>query len=347
MSKYSVIIPVFNVEDFLPRAIESVLRQEDFHGDMELILVDDGSTDSSGQICDDFARRHAWAQVIHQPNRGLSAARNAGLDRATGEYVVFLDADDWFDARAFSFFENVLSSEGVDLLGFSHVRHLSTGVEIAAPLAYAAGKKVFVADILADNYFSPVVWGYVYKRSFLESGKLRFIEGILHEDEDFTSRVLCLAKTGYFTRFAGYHYFQRENSTMTRTDPGHIQRRVSSYLVVLEKLVEFQAGFSKASAQWIFLEHRLCAISYSVFRRLVFSTLDYSLARGFFHRLQRAGLLPLRKVPLRKVFWRPYYGCYRLLTKLHLPFWSFRLIYSFTIRVSDLQKRMLSSNKNG
>ncbi|MDR0535807.1 MAG: glycosyltransferase [Puniceicoccales bacterium] len=338
MSKYSVIIPVFNVADFLPRAIKSVLSQED--GDMELILVDDGSTDASGMICDDFAKRHACVHVVHQKNGGPSIARNAGLDRATGDYVVFLDGDDWFDSHTFCDFEKNPALRDADILGFSHVRHFSDGREVPSFLPYALEKAVPLADVIASNYFFPSVCLYVYKREFLEANGLRFVEGIFHEDVDFISRVLCLAKTGCFTRFAAYHYFQRENSTMTRMDPGHIQRRISSYLVVLEKLVEFQAGFSKASAQWIHLEHRLREISYYVFRHLVFSTLDYSLARGFFHRLKRAGHLPLRKG-----FWEPRYGFYRLLTKLHLPFWSLRLIYRFIVRTSDFRKRMVSSDK--
>ena len=93
----SVIIPVFNVRPYLAKALESVIRQTYSH--LEIIVVDDGSTDGSGDICDEFAARDERIKVIHQENRGLSAARNAGLDRAAGEYIAFLDSDDAWRGR--------------------------------------------------------------------------------------------------------------------------------------------------------------------------------------------------------------------------------------------------------
>ena len=91
--KLSIIIPAYNVEQTLERCVESVLRQK--FRDYQLILVDDGSTDGSGRICDELAKRDHRIQTIHQPNKGLSAARNAGIKRAKGEYITFIDSDDY------------------------------------------------------------------------------------------------------------------------------------------------------------------------------------------------------------------------------------------------------------
>ena len=96
MCKFSVIVPVYKVETYLPRCIESILNQT--VTDFELILIDDGSPDCSGEICDAYAAKDSRIRVIHQKNGGVSKARNAGLDIAQGEYIVFVDSDDWVDA---------------------------------------------------------------------------------------------------------------------------------------------------------------------------------------------------------------------------------------------------------
>ena len=95
----SVIVPVYNVETYLPRCVDSILQQS--YENMEVILVDDGSQDGSGKICDEYAARDSRVKVIHKENGGLSSARNAGLDTAAGEYLTFVDSDDWIEPDAY------------------------------------------------------------------------------------------------------------------------------------------------------------------------------------------------------------------------------------------------------
>ena len=102
----SVIVPIYDVESYLPKCVESVLRQT--YTNLEIILVDDGSPDNSGKICDDFAARDPRVRVIHKENGGLSSARNAGLDAAHGEYITFLDSDDWIAEDAYEHLLSVL-----------------------------------------------------------------------------------------------------------------------------------------------------------------------------------------------------------------------------------------------
>ena len=106
MPKISVIIPVYDTEEFLSRCLDSVLCQT--HRDLEVILIDDGSTDASGALCDEYAEKDTRIQVIHQENSGSSAARNTGLEAACGDYIGFVDSDDWLEPDMYAYLLDLL-----------------------------------------------------------------------------------------------------------------------------------------------------------------------------------------------------------------------------------------------
>ena len=130
----SVIIPVYNVRPFLEEALDSVLNQT--YKNLEIIIIDDGSTDGSGEICDEYAGRDNRIQVIHQDNGGLSAARNAGLDVMTGDLVAFLDPDDAYVDSFIETLVNAMAAEDVDLVICGCTVHYTTG-----PLSYPGSGK--------------------------------------------------------------------------------------------------------------------------------------------------------------------------------------------------------------
>ena len=113
----TVVIPVYNVEKYLKRCIESILIQE--WKNYDILLVDDGSTDNSPQICDDYAKAYDFISVIHKKNGGLSAARNTGISHAEGEYVYFPDSDDWIEPDTFIALAEVLESQDFDIISFN------------------------------------------------------------------------------------------------------------------------------------------------------------------------------------------------------------------------------------
>ena len=117
----SVIIPVYNVESYLEEALDSVLNQS--YDNLEIIIIDDGSTDSSGQICDNYEKKDERVYVIHQEHRGLSAARNTGLDIMTGEAVAFLDSDDAFNQDFIKVLADIMEKENVDVVVCNHTVH--------------------------------------------------------------------------------------------------------------------------------------------------------------------------------------------------------------------------------
>ena len=117
MLKYSVIIPVYNVENYLPRCLDSLLAQN--YADLEILLIDNGSKDQSGQICEDYATKFSNITAYHIPNKGVGSARNFGLAKAKGEFICFVDADDYLEGNLFSDVESQLDSQ-LDLLLFSY-----------------------------------------------------------------------------------------------------------------------------------------------------------------------------------------------------------------------------------
>ena len=219
MKTISVIIPVYNVESYLKQCVESVLQQTYPH--LEIILVDDGSPDNCPAICDEYAQKDARVKVLHKKNGGLSSARNAGMDVATGEYICFFDSDDFIEndmleKMLFAMEEN---DKEVCICGYS--------VDVYNELGEVVSKKDVMPpyssmdkQLSLDEYeyvlgICGYAWNKLYKRQFLQKHNLRFEEGIsLVEDLLFNSAELnCDAKV-CFISYAGYHYIQRKRETL-------------------------------------------------------------------------------------------------------------------------------------
>lgn len=217
MTHFSIIIPVYNVEAYLRQCLDSVLGQT--YGDFEAMCVNDGSTDGSLAILEEYAARDSRIRIISQPNRGLSAARNAGLLKATGEYILFLDSDDWLEQNALEVLSTNLASE--DMLCFGGRRYDETNgsYRLADTLpctTYATGMDYYDANALAPRDFAFVcVVLRCYRRQFLIENQLNFKEGILHEDNLFTPQACLHAHTVKVIDNILYNYRIRKGSIMT------------------------------------------------------------------------------------------------------------------------------------
>lgn len=212
---FSVIVPVYKVEASLPECVRSLTGQT--YGDIEIILVDDGSPDGCPALCDAFARQDGRIRVIHQPNGGLSRARNAGLAAAAGEYVMFVDGDDRITtdacARLLPFAQagfDILIGDGVCVgadirLSHGYTRQRLSGAAYLK-LALRSGSMPMEAVL------------YVYRRDFLLEKGLRFKAGITHEDEEFTPRAFLAARQVAESGVCFYRYILRPDSITTGTD---------------------------------------------------------------------------------------------------------------------------------
>ncbi len=216
--KFSVIIPVYNVKDYLCQCVDSVLAQT--YTNYEVLLVDDGSTDGSSALCDSYSDR---ARVFHKPNGGLSDARNYGIDRAQGEFLVFVDSDDWIAPDALENMNRALDSRA-DMLVTTLIEYFendkSQRVNDRELMNYVNSHKMDKSDVIDwACRCSKNTWTaqkYVVSSDFVEKNRLRFAKGRLHEDVDWTARCFYVAETfAFMDQPWYYHRLNRADSIMS------------------------------------------------------------------------------------------------------------------------------------
>ncbi|WP_247951624.1 glycosyltransferase family 2 protein [Streptococcus oralis] len=226
--KYSVIIPVYNVEKYLKRCIDSIVIQE--YKDLEILLIDNGSSDGSGLICDNYADKNSQITAYHIPNDGVGAARNFGLLKAQGEFVYFVDADDYLVGNLFADMENKLHSK-VDLLVFSYhhsmekkLTELKRTTNIL-PYNGIIDKDTFIV-LFKELFLTAMmytVWNKIYRRDFLAEHHLTFSEHELGEDVRFNLKVYDLVENLILSTNYYYVYISgRKGSAMRKYNPQRI-----------------------------------------------------------------------------------------------------------------------------
>lgn len=189
----TVIIPVYNVARFVKSAIRSVMAQP-CRDQMEIIVVDDGSTDDSGKICDEVAKEGSNVKVIHQENKGVAATRNYAVSIAQGKYCAFLDADDWWDK---DFFDadlcRELSENEIDIYGFSY-RAISSDI-VFYNRFHVETKTEYYTEYQTGRFFYYPFWAFIYRKAFLQENDLEEFLVKINEDSTFTERCFCVAKS--------------------------------------------------------------------------------------------------------------------------------------------------------
>lgn len=228
MTKLSIIIPVYNTEQFLHKCLSSCVDQ--LEEGVEIIIVNDGSPDNSQTIIDYYCGNYSNVSTITQQNQGQSVARNTGLESAKGDYVWFIDSDDWIEPGAFQkIIHHISDDKDLDLLTIRRVG--SASEEKNNFQGVSSGKQI----LLSGNFEHGTVF-YVYKRSFLNEFSLRFKPGIYHEDSEFTPRLLYYAKRCISINTPLYNVTINTNSTTRTINP----KRSYDLVVVVRSLWDFR-----------------------------------------------------------------------------------------------------------
>lgn len=234
MDLISVIVPVYNVEAYLDRCVSSIVNQS--HKNLEIILVDDGSPDGCPALCDEWAARDERIHVLHKENGGLSDARNAGMGAAHGEYISFIDGDDWIEPRFFEILQHELEAQNADVAAVQY-RLCWEGDACERQSAY---EHVTVYDrqtamrLLIQNQIKQVVWNKLYRSAQIRD--IPFEKGKVHEDEFWTYQVIGRIERFAAIDYIGYDYFQRAGSIMgaayspKRLDAVEAKTRRQAYL---------------------------------------------------------------------------------------------------------------------
>ena len=216
MKKISVIVPIYNSEKYLHRCINSIISQT--YKNLEIILVDDGSTDNSGMICDQLATQDERIRVFHKKNGGLSSARNLGIEVASGDYIAFVDSDDWLADDIYEYCIDLAEKNNCDVIDYNveftngNGTKKAFGTEIKYDIEIIEGKEI-LRDYLMKGQTEKApftVWRKLYKRHLFET--IRFPEGKINEDIVLNYKILKRCNKIACTNKVGYYYFQSEES---------------------------------------------------------------------------------------------------------------------------------------
>lgn len=262
----SVIIPVYNVERYLCRALDSLLAQT--HKDWEAVLVDDGCTDHSGRIADEYALRDHRFKVLHQANRGVSAARNAALRQATGKYLLFLDPDDFLHPQLMELCLRAAEKEDADMVTFTYHHYYRTINKVRHFLHLPDSRPSFkkyhdISYVTTDNIFDYATeyshpqdidrrWAVKHCQPCFRMyradavGKIPFIEGIRFEDFPWWSEVLLHVGRCAILNLPLYYYYPNPKSFLLSSDTNSLADNLERSIVAAEKIYENAPADKKA-----------------------------------------------------------------------------------------------------
>ncbi len=258
VKKLSIIVPVYNAEKWLHRCVDSLLNQNLPREDYEIILVDDGSPDGSPIICDEYQAAHAGlVRVIHQPNSGVSMARNAGLDAAVGEYVMFVDADDYIEPNCLHKIVGQVYKSNAEVLFYKHrvITEHSERIDNSVPVG------ITEKDICTGEYYMlnggdvGSIWRGLYLRKLIEKLNLRFYPNITHQDVLFNFQIMPIVERIAFCDVLVYDYIY-EGESLTRTKSVEkIKYNIYNDFVVAAEIKNYIGKLSSAKMRDFYEKH--------------------------------------------------------------------------------------------
>lgn len=239
----TIVIPVYNVSQYVEKCVRSCYKQNVSNSKFEIIIINDGSTDDSLEICEKLKKEYRELKIISQKNKGLSGARNTGLRNANGKYVWFVDSDDWIEEDCLTVLFEQLKWHDVDLFWMGHdviYKGISNRKYIPNKMDNPiTGEELFVKHL--NNLF--YIWKFIFKKEFLINNNLEFYEGILYEDLEFTPRALLTAKSCYTIPHSFYNYLMRSGSIINNISTRNIEHR----FFILNRLNQFEATNKRTS----------------------------------------------------------------------------------------------------
>ncbi len=252
MPAISVIVPIYDVEEYLPKCLKSLICQS--YTDIEILLIDDGSSDSSSQICDTFAAADSRVKVFHTSNKGISAARNLGIEKAKGDYLMFVDGDDWVEPDFCAVPLGVALQENADVVMFGFSKEGSKLESFTKPV-YKGELSFEDRFRLYEELYSVYSWNKVYKRELFDD--IKFPEGYYYEDTPVAYRIIHKSAKMWYIDDALYHYRTRSGSiTSTKTHEkanNHYETRMMAIYDLVSWGMKDEAEKLKCSACFTYI----------------------------------------------------------------------------------------------
>lgn len=321
MTKVSIIVPIYNVEKYLDRCMQSLLNQT--LKDIEIIMVDDGSPDNCPKMCDEYAKKDGRIKVIHKQNGGLGYARNSGLDIATGEYVAFVDSDDFVDNKMFETMYKKADKEKSDVVYCNHYIYYSNTGKVTEP------SRPFIKDVTfrgsdvvnevlknmiasspeeqSDRKYYMSVWRGIFKRNIVHD--IRFVseKEFLSEDILYQVNVLRRVSSVTITNERLYYYRENENSLTHKYRKDRIPKSITLYEHLKGMLVNVNIDNKEV---W---DERLMKFLYGYFKFSMYSNIkavstsdkkqlrkDFELCCNYFNDISFYSTYPINRIPIKQ-----------------------------------------------
>lgn len=262
----SIIVPAYNVEKYIEKCLNSLLDQDLAREEYEIIVVNDGTKDTSADIVRAMAKVNANILVVDQENAGVSSARNNGIRHARGKYIMFIDSDDFIEPNILRLLVNECEDNNLDMLNYNY-RTVDTNYEKVRFRTIGNVPKEVVSgiDYMLSDKFAVMIWCYVYKTSFLKAHNLTF-KNYGHEDEEFTPRAFSFCQRIKFLDVIVYNYLKREDSFMTNYKP----RSIYDSMCAIKDLNDFiKSGYLKDEAAIRYIKKRINSIFYITLKRSI------------------------------------------------------------------------------
>lgn len=319
MPEISIIVPVYNIDRYLSRCIDSILKQS--LKDFELILVDDGSTDQSGNICDNYGQKDKRIKVLHKINGGVSSARNLGLNEARGNYIGFVDGDDWIESDMYEILISSMKKAGADICVGLYIKDCInfSEVDFSKQTEKMWSSQKALENMLKRELFSWELCDKVYKKDLLKD--ILFNEKISNgEDLLINWELFNKASVVYYKPISKYHYCIRENSACT----AEFSDKQLTYLNVVEKIY-LESRNSSDNIKKAASETYISAVVSFNLKMLLSNTEKYKDIIQFYQKKIRSNFFKfffLKKISVRRrmgliFFLLPYKWCrkFNALTK--------------------------------
>ena len=281
----SIIVPIYKVEPYLRRCLDSIVNQT--YTNLEIILVDDGSPDGCPQICDEYAANDNRIVVIHKENGGLSDARNAGLDICKGEYIFFIDSDDFVTKNCIETFLIEAHKKDNDVIIAQHAATHTENDRSKQAISEEVSTNLQIVKAFSRTAFTPCAWNKLYKAKFIKSNHLSFFKGILFEDQLWSLHWITQASKICLIPHVTYIYNTRTTSIMNTCKKDMIQS-LTSWKIILN---EYSKHLSNTNLPPQLVSNILIQ---KIEESLNLAKKNFFLFRNFYKQIQH--VLPIQKV---------------------------------------------------
>jgi len=320
----SIIIPFFNSENFILQCITSITNQNLHIKDYEIILIDDGSTDKSNLIVSQFINKFSNIKLITQKNCGLSVSRNIGVNLSEGNYIFFMDSDDYIALNTLRSLLKIVIKNNLDMLEFSFTQTKSRNIYDTNKALNDNKLEIFEGkDYIASRNYLDYVWVYLYKRSFLLNSKVQFIEGRIMEDTLFNAELIPKAKRIAYYPLDVYRYVDNPNSLTNNKKYEAKKKMINDHVFMVVKYSDLikKLNFEKINTK--VLKNKQQYIVFSILKNLLDNNFKFREINPILKTLSENNLYPLQPIKSKS----PYKKLIAIIVKNKFTFFIFFKFY--------------------